>query len=58
MLSSRNIRIRKASKKLADKFLSPFRVIVIRGKNIYKLELLKSYRRIHRTFHVTLLELY
>jgi hypothetical protein len=58
MLSSRNIRIRKALKKLTDKFLSSFRVIVIRGKNIYELELPKSYRRIHRTFHVILLELY
>jgi uncharacterized protein YtpQ (UPF0354 family) len=58
MLSSRNIRIRKASKKLINKFLDPFRVITIQGKNVYELELPKSYRRIYRTFHVTLLEPY
>jgi hypothetical protein len=58
MLSSRNIRMRKVSKKLADKFLSLFRVIAIQGKNAYELELPKSYRRIHRTFHVALLEPY
>jgi Chromo (CHRromatin Organisation MOdifier) domain len=58
MLSSRNIRMRKASKKLADKFLGPFRVIAIRGKNAYELELPKSYGRIHLTFHVALLEPY
>jgi hypothetical protein len=58
ILSSRNIRIRRASKKLADKFLGPFQVIAIRGKNVYKLELPKSYSRIHPTFHVILLEPY
>jgi hypothetical protein len=58
MLSSRNIRMRRASKKLTDKFLGLFRVIAIRGKNAYKLELPKSYSRIHPTFHVTLLEPY
>jgi hypothetical protein len=58
MLSSRNIRMRKASKKLADKYLGPFKVIAIRGKNAYELELPKSYGRIHPTFHVALLEPY
>jgi hypothetical protein len=58
MLSSRNIRMRRASKKLANKFLSPFRVIAIQGKNAYELELPKSYSRIYPTFHVALLEPY
>ena len=58
MLSSRNIRMRKASKKLADKHLGPRKVIAIRGKNAYELELPKSYGRIHSTFHVALLEPY
>lgn len=58
MLSSKNIRMQKASKKLADKFLGPFKVISILGKNAYKLELLKNYERIHPTFHVSLLEPY
>jgi hypothetical protein len=58
MLSSRNIYIWKALKKLTDKFLNLFWVITIQGKNVYKLKLPKSYRRIHRTFHVTLLKLY
>ena len=58
MLSSRHIRMRKASKKLADKFLGPFKVMEAIGKNAYKLDLPKSYGRIHRTFHVALLEPY
>jgi hypothetical protein len=58
MLSSKNIRMRKAFKKLADKFLDPFKIKAIVGRNAYKLDLLKSYRRIHPTFHVTLLEPY
>jgi hypothetical protein len=58
MLSSRNIRIRKASKKLVDKYFSSFKVIIIQGKNTYELELPKSYDRIYPTFHVALLELY
>jgi hypothetical protein len=58
MLSSRNICMRKALKKLADKFLGPFQVIAMRGKNAYELALSKSYGRIHSTFHVALLKPY
>ena len=58
MLSSRNIRMRKAYKKLVDKYLDPFELIAIRGKHAYELELPKSYGRFHSTFHVALLEPY
>ena len=35
MLSSKNIYIQKTSKKLADKYLNPFRVEALIGKNTY-----------------------
>jgi hypothetical protein len=44
MLSSYNIYMQKALKKLTDKFLDSFQIIVIKGKNAYKLTLPKSYR--------------
>jgi Reverse transcriptase (RNA-dependent DNA polymerase)/RNase H-like domain found in reverse transcriptase/Integrase zinc binding domain/Chromo (CHRromatin Organisation MOdifier) domain/Integrase core domain len=58
MLSSRHIRLRRASKKLADKFLGPFPITKKFGKNAYQLRLPKTYGRIHPTFHVSLLEPY
>jgi Integrase zinc binding domain/Integrase core domain/Chromo (CHRromatin Organisation MOdifier) domain len=58
ILLSRYIRLRRASKKLADKYLGPFSIIKKFGQNAYQLNLLKSYSRIHSTFHISLLEPY
>ena len=58
MLSTKNIRLRRASKKLADRYVGPFEVIKVIGKNAYRLNLPKKYGRIHPTFHVSLLERY
>ena len=58
MVSSRNIRLRRPSKKLADKSLGPFPITERLGQNAYRLKLPKMYGRIHPTFHVSLLEPY
>jgi hypothetical protein len=58
LLSSRNIRTRRAYKKLNDRFIGLFRVMKKVGRNTYKLNLLKRYGRLHKTFDVTLLEPY
>ena len=58
LLSSKNIRLQRASKKLADKFLGPFKVLKVVGLNAYTLQLPKKYGRLHNTFHVSLLEPY
>jgi hypothetical protein len=39
LISSRHIYIRYISKKLINKFLGPFKVIIYVGKNIYKFKL-------------------
>lgn len=59
MLNARHISQLRTSKKLADRYLGPFKIIEILGthKQAYKLELLPSYR-IHPVFHVSLLESY
>lgn len=56
LLSSRHIRIRRASRKLADRYIGPFEVLKKIGKNAYRLQLPPKYGRIHNTFHVSLLE--
>ena len=48
----------RACKKLADHFLRPFKIEKVINLNVYKLELLKQYSRIHSTFHVFLLKSY
>jgi hypothetical protein len=58
LLFSRNIRTRRACKKFNDRFISPFRVMKKVSKNAYKLDLLKRYERLHRTFGVILLKPY
>ena len=56
LLSTKNLRLRRASKKLADKFVGPFEVLKAVGQNAYSLKLPKKYGRLHNTFHVSLLE--
>ena len=56
MLKSQNIRTRRPSKKLDDKFLGPFEVDEPVGKQSYRLVLPEKYGRIHPVFHVSLLE--
>ena len=58
LLASKHIRTRRASKKLADKYLGPFKVLKRVGQNAYRLELPQKYGRLHPTFHVSLLEAY
>jgi hypothetical protein len=58
LLFSRNIRTRRVCKKLNNRFISPFRVMKKVGRNTYKLNLLKRYERLHKTFGVTLLKSY
>jgi hypothetical protein len=54
-LSTKNLRI-KGSRKLSPRFIGPFRVLDMIGKQAYRLSLPNQYSRIHNVFHVSLLE--
>ncbi len=58
LLLLKNIRIRKVSKKLINKFLELFKIKKLIDKNTYQLILFKSYKRIYHTFYISLLKLY
>ena len=58
LLAAKNIRTLRTSKKLADQFLGPFRVVEKYGANAYKLNLPEKYGKLHHTFHVSLLQAY
>ena len=58
LLSSKNIRLSRPSKKLDNRFLGPFRIIEAIGKQAYRLDLPKAYSRIYLVFHVSLVEPY
>ena len=58
LLSSKNLRTLRPSKKLSGKFLGPFEVIEKKGRLAYKLALPESMARHHPVFHVCLLEPY
>ena len=55
MLSTRNLKF-QFPKKLAPKFVGPFRVLDVIGSQAYRLALPEKYERIHNVFHVSLLE--
>lgn len=57
MLSAKNIKQKRPSKKISDKYLGPFKVIAVVGSagQAYRLELPPHYR-IHDVFPVSLLE--
>src|SRR5436190_21400111 len=58
LLSSKNIRLARPSKKLDNRFLGPFKILEVVGKQAYHLELPQTYNQIHPVFHVLLLESY
>ena len=58
LLSSKNIRLSRPSKKLDFRFLGPFRIIEALGKQAYRLDLPKTLGAIHPVFHVSLLQPY
>ena len=55
LLSARNLRLAVPKKKLAPRFLGPFRVLDAVGSQAYRLSL-PSRMKIHNVFHVSLLE--
>ena len=57
MLSTRNLKQRRPSKKLSHQFAGPFRIKDKVGAQAYHLTLPTNYR-IHNTFHVSLLKPY
>ena len=58
LLSLKNIRLSRPSKKLDYRFLGPFKITETIGKQAYRLDLPKTLGTIHPVFHVPLLEPY
>ena len=57
LLSTKNLKQRRPSRKLSDKFIGPFKVLDAVGTQAYRLELPDMYK-IHPVFHISLLEPY
>jgi transposase InsO family protein len=55
-LSTRNLRLKSPSRKLAPNFIGPFRVLDKVGKQAYRLALPEKYSRLHNVFPVSLLQ--
>ena len=56
LLSTKNLQLKVPNKKLAPKFIGPFRVLERVGKVAYRLALPAQYSRLHNVFSVSLLE--
>ena len=57
MLATKNLRLKQPSKKMTCRFIGPFRIAELVGKQAYRLHLPSTYS-IHNVFHVSLLEPY
>jgi hypothetical protein len=58
LINVENLRVRKSCKKLTDRYVEPFKEFKSVDPNVYELELPEVYRRLYRTFLVSLLEPY
>ena len=58
LLSTKNIKLACPSKKLDYRFAGPFRVLDLIRKQAYRLDIPKTWKRVHPVFHVSLLEPY
>lgn len=58
LLRTRNLDSGRPSKKLDHKAIGPFMITDAIGKQAYRLRLTPQYRRMHPTFHVSMLEPY
>ena len=58
LLAIKNIRVIRPSKKLSAKYLRPFKIIKLVGRNTYRLDLPYSIYKIHDVFYASLLEPY
>lgn len=56
LLSTKNLRTWRPSKKLDERYIGPFDIVDVIGKQAYKLRLPKSMGKTHPTFHVSLLK--
>jgi hypothetical protein len=54
LLATRNLKFQSGVKKLHPKFIGPFKILKMVGKNAAKLELPPVYGRVHPVFHVSL----
>ena len=58
LLNTKNLRVKNIYKKLTDRYIKPFKIIKIIDLNTYQLKLLEQYKRLHKTFYISLLKLY
>ncbi len=58
LFNAKNLRVRKLCKKLTDRYIGSFKIVKVVGLNVYQLELLEQYKRLYKTFYVSLFELY
>jgi hypothetical protein len=57
-INVKNLRVRKLYKKLTDRYIKPFKMFKFISPNTYELELSETYKRLYRTFLISLLESY
>ena len=57
-LVAKHIRTLRVHKKLAERFLESFKILVRINQNAYKLDLSTKYKRLYYIFHISLLEAY
>jgi hypothetical protein len=58
LINVKNLRVRKLYKKLTNRYVGLFKISKSINSNAYELELSETYKRLYRTFLISLLESY
>ncbi|MBW0528992.1 hypothetical protein O181_068707 [Austropuccinia psidii MF-1] len=56
LLSSKNIKLKRPTKQLSERWLAPFPILKKVGTHAYQLKIPSQWRSIHPVFHIYLLE--
>jgi hypothetical protein len=58
LINVKNLRVRKSCKKLTNRYIRSFKMSKSISSNAYELKLPKTYKRLYRTFLISLLKSY
>src|SRR6266536_5594031 len=58
LFNTKNLRVKKLYKKLTNRYIRSFKISKAIDLNTYQLKFLEQYKKLYKTFHISLFKLY